>query len=161
MNDNNGCLPAALVLALCVIIGGVLIGGAPNVAALGLSWDSSAAIARSDARVEMNREDNITKREQSENNRIVAERWATVVGVVGVVLALAWAAQRGIVAWAARPHRPAEVPAMIMMLAAPELAAEPRAWVEWSEEDGSWVIVNPRTETVKLLEDRQAPPRRG
>jgi hypothetical protein len=41
------------------------------------------------------------------------------------------------------------------MLAAPTLQAEPLARLEWSDDDGAWVIVNDRTMTVRLLEDRQ------
>lgn len=156
MSDNNsgGCLAVALVMAVGVVLAGFAIGG-PNIAAIGLSWDSSAAIARTNARVEMNLQDNITRRRDSDNWHATAQQVAMVAGAVGVVLAVGWAAQRSVTAWAARPHRSAAPPATIVMLAAPTLAAAPEARLEWSEEDGAWVIVNDRTQTIKLLENRR------
>lgn len=167
-NNNGGCLSLPLALIVALALAAVAIGGAPNLASVGLSWDSSASIARSNARVEMNLQDNITRRVQSRNNSIVAERWAEVAGVVGVVLALAAAAVRvlpavfasvatAFAAWAARPHRPQAPPAEIVRWAGPVLDAEPAARLEWVQERGytGWAVVNDRTETVLLLEDGQ------
>lgn len=154
-SDNAlGCMWVA-VLGACVLIFASLTFGEPVLSGAGLSWDNSATFAREAARTERNYQDNLTRRRESDNWHDSLQELATVAGVVGVVLALGWTVQRSVAAWAARPHRPVAPPATVVMLAAPTLQAEPLARLEWSDEDGAWVIVNDRTMTVRLLEDRQ------
>jgi hypothetical protein len=155
MSGNNGlgCLWAG-VLVVAAILFAALAFGAPNVGEFGLSWDNSAALAREAQRTER------TRIEAARDIRLEEERGETarqVVGVLAIVGGIAvagWTVQRSVTAWAARPHRPVAPPPVVVMLAAPTLAAEPQARLEWSEDDSAWVIVNERTETVKLLEDR-------
>lgn len=157
-SDNGlGCMWIG-VLMVAAILFAALAFGAPNVGAFGLAWDNSAAIARTNARIEMNRQDNITARLESENWHETAQQVAVVGGIVGVVGLVVWAVQRSVQAWAARPHRPAPAPSqVIVMLAAPELAAAPEAYLGYNEDNDTWAVVNPRTGSVKLLEDRSRP----
>lgn len=171
MSDNNGCgMPLAMLLALAILIGAVFIGG-PVISGSGLSWDNSATIAHTNARLEAERlrqsQETARVREREQTARITSDnmmttiQWLAVAGaLVGAVFVAGWATQRSVSAWAARPHRPAAPPATIVMLAAPTLAAAPEARLEWSEEDDAWAIVNDRTQTIKLLEDHSAAPRR-
>lgn len=150
----------AIVLVLAVAVGC----GAPVINGSGLSWDNSGWI---------NAQNQKTQRERIQANRDVrvAEEWngtMQIVGTtalqIGAVCVGLWAAAKTLpaifgslatmfAAWAARPHRPvAQPPPVIVMMAAPELAAAPEARLELSKDEG-WVIVNPRTQTVKLLED--------
>lgn len=168
MSDSNSLgWMWAVVLGVGLILFAALAFGAPLVSGDGLAWDNSAAIARTNARVEMNRQDNITARQESENWHATAQQAAVVGGIVGVIGLLGWTVQRSIAAWAARPHRPvAPAPSqVIVMLAAPELAAAPEAYLGYNEDNDTWAVVNPRTGSVKLLEDhpppRQIAQRRG
>ncbi len=156
MSDDNslGCMWVG-VLVVAAILFAALAFGAPNVDAFGLAWDNSAAIARTNAQIEMNRQDNITARLESENWHATAQQVAVVGGIVGVVALFGWTVQRIGVAWAARPHRPAPSPSqVIVMLAAPELEAAPEAYLGYNEDNDTWAVVNPRTGSVKLLEER-------
>lgn len=170
--SRGGGFPWLVVLAVVFVLAVAIGCGAPVVNGGGLSWDNSGWI---------NAQNQKTARERIQANRDirVAEEWngtmrevGTVVAQVGAVCVGLWAAAKTIpaifaslatafAAWAARPHRPAAPPPTIVMLAAPTLAAAPEARLEWSEDDGAWVIVNDRTQTVKLLlEDHSAAPRR-
>ncbi len=151
----------AIVFVLAVAVGC----GAPVINGSGLSWDNSGWV---------NAQNQRTERERIQANRDVrvAEEWNGTMQIVGTTLAQVgavcvglWAASKTIpavfgslatmfTAWAARPHRPVAPPPVIVMMAAPELAAAPEARLEWSRDDQAWVIINDRTETVKLLEDR-------
>ncbi len=158
MSDSNslGCM-WVVVLGVALILFASAAFGAPVVSSMGLAWDNSAAIARTNARVEMNRQDNITRLQESENWHETAQQAAVIGGVVGVVGLVVWAVQRSVTAWAARPHRPAAPPAVIVMLAAPELLAAPEAYLGYREDDDTWAVINPRTGIVKRLEDRSRP----
>ena len=160
MSDSNslGCM-WVVVLGVALILFASAAFGAPVVSSMGLAWDNSAAIARTNARVEMNRQDNITRRQESENWHETAQQAAVIGGVVGVVGLVVWAVQRSVTAWAARPHRPAPAPPqVIVMLAAPELEAAPEAYLGYNDDNKTWAVVNPRTGIVKRLEER--PPTR-
>lgn len=170
MSDNGGCGVGLAMLAIMAVLIAVVAIGAPVITGDGLAWDSSATIARTNARLEAERVRAAAETRQAiereETARIMSDnmmatiQWLAVAGaLVGVVFIAGWAVQRGVAAWAARPHRPVAPPPIIVMLAAPELAAEPRARLEWSDDDQCWVVVNPRTETVKLLEDHGRPRR--
>jgi hypothetical protein len=173
MNDDNngGCLPAVLLLVLGIIIAG-MVAGVPNIGAIGLSWDSSAAIARTHARLEMERvrqaqetarvrEREQTAREMSKNLIITIQWIAVSAGVVGAIAVAAWATQRSVAAWAARPHRPAAPQITINMtyqqaldLARPHLMALPGARLEWVDEEDvqGWAVVDDRLAILRPLQ---------
>lgn len=155
MTDNAlGCMWAGVLAALLIVFASMAL-GAPIISGDGLAWDTSAAINREAQRTQRNLQDNLTRRRESDNWHATAQQWAVVAAAVGGLAALGWTVQRSVAAWAARPHRPVAPPATVVMLAAPTLQAEPQARLEWSDEDGAWVIVNDRTMTVRLLTDGQ------
>ena len=165
MNDNGGCAMAALVLFAAVVIGTIAIGG-PVLSEAGLSWDSSAVIARQNARLEAERlrlaAETARVREREETARVMSDnmmvtiQWLAGAGVIVGGLAVAgWATQRSVAAWAARPHRPVAPPPQIIVMAHPHLMAQgPDARLEWVEEDDfqGWAIVNDRLLTVRPLQ---------
>ena len=127
-----------------VILLAALTFGAPLINSGGLSWDNSAAIARFNTKVEIDRQREITRRIESDNWHATAQQVAIVAGVVGVVGALAWATQRSVTAWAARPHRPvvehrqlAAPPSHIVIVAKPWLSAMRDSDLE-RPRDGLW-----------------------
>lgn len=171
MNSDNalGCMWTG-VLAVCLIIFASFSFGAPVLSGAGLSWDNSAWINQETQRTERERiqaaRDIRIEQERGEAVQAFvteAGRALVIVAVVvgaaktlpPIVASLATAIASAFAAWAARPHRPAAPPATVVMLAAPTLQAEPQARLEWSEDDGVWVIVNDRTMTVRLLTDGQ------
>ena len=106
MSDNGlGCVWIGGIMAIVILLAALTF-GAPLINSGGLSWDNSAAIARFNTKVEIDRQREITRRIESDNWHATAQQVAIVAGVVGVVGALAWATQRSVTAWAARPHRP-------------------------------------------------------
>ena len=144
MSDNGGCGTAAAMLLLMAVLIGAIAFGAPIITGDGLSWDNSAAIARTNARLEAERlrlasetrqaiEREETARVISENMMTTLQWLAVVVGVVAVVGALGWTAQRSVEAWAARPHRPQAPPQQIVMVARPFLMAQPDARVDLAD----------------------------
>ena len=105
MSDNGlGCVWIGGIMAMVIPLAALTF-GAPLINNGGLSWDNSAAIARFNAKVEVDRQREITRRIRSDNWHATAQQVAIVAGVVGVVGAIAWATQRSVTAWAARPHR--------------------------------------------------------
>lgn len=170
-NNNGGCLPVALLLVLGVVIAGFAI-GAPNIGAIGLSWDNSAAIARANARLEAERireqqetarvrEREQTARVMSENMMITIQWLAVVGGVVGAIAVAGWATQRSVSAWAARPHRPVAPQITINMsyedacrLAYPHMQALPGSYVTWAEEDDyqGWALIDDRLAILRPLQ---------
>lgn len=168
MSDNGGYGVGLAMLAIMAVLIAVVVIGAPVVTGDGLAWDNSTAIARTNARLEAERLRTQAETRQAiareETARVMSDnmmatiQWLAVAGaLVGVVFIVGWSVQRGVAAWAARPHRPVAPSQIIVMLAAPELEAAPEAYLGYNDKDGTWAVVNPRTGAVKLLEDHSRP----
>lgn len=182
-SDNAlGCLWVVGLAALLLLFAALAF-GAPNIGADGLWWDNSAAIARTDARVEMNYQDNLTRRRESDNWHETTQIVGTTALQVAVICVGLWAAAKALppifaslatafAAWAARPHRPAATNIHLRIsydqaqrLAQPHLLAMPGSRLEWIDGeyiDGAfvkgWAVVDDEREIVRplLLEDRQS-----
>ncbi|MBP8292650.1 MAG: hypothetical protein KAX65_07750 [Caldilineaceae bacterium] len=178
MSDNNGCGAGFALLAIMVVFVVAMAIGGPVITGGGLSWDNSAAIARTNARLEQERlrqaAETARVREREETARIMSDnmrdtmQWIVVGGVVvGAIGLAAWAIQRSVEAWAARPHRPAAAQRIEVrisydqarLLAQPHLLALPGSTMEWIDGafiDGAWVegwaVVDDVREIVRPLE---------
>ena len=160
MSDNGlGCVWIGGIMAMAILLAALTF-GAPLINSGGLSWDNSAAIARFNAKVEIDRQREITRRIESDNWHATAQQVAIVVGVVGVVGALAWATQRSVTAWAARPHRPAvehrqlaAPPSHIVIVAEPWLSAMRDSDLENTPR--GWAVVSRTQGKIHYLEDKR------
>lgn len=173
MSDNNGCGAGFALLAIMVVFIAAMAIGGPVITGGGLSWDSSAAINRTNARLEQERvrqaAETARVREREETARIMSDnmmvtiQWLAVAGViVGGIAAAGWSVQRSVTAWAARPHRPVAAQRIEVrisydqarLLAQPHLLAMPDARLEWVEEDDirGWAVVNDRLQIVRPLQ---------
>lgn len=160
MSDNGlGCVWIGAIMAMMIILAALTF-GAPLINSGGLSWDNSAAIIRSNNQVAINADNNATKRHESDNWHATAQQVAIVAGVVGVVGALAWATQRSVTAWAARPHRPvvehrqlAAPPQNIIIVAKPWLSAMRDSDLENTPR--GWAVVSRTQGKIHYLEDKR------
>ena len=160
MSDNGlGCVWVGAIMAMVILLAALTF-GAPLINSGGLSWDNSAAIARFNAKVEVDRQHEITRRIESDNLHATAQQVAIVAGVVGVIGALAWATQRSVTAWAARPHRPvaehrqlAAPPSHIIIVAKPWLSAMRDSDLENTPR--GWAVVSRSQGQIHYLEDKR------
>ena len=160
MSDNGlGCVWIGGIMAIVILLAALTF-GAPLINSGGLSWDNSAAIARFNTKVEIDRQREITRRIESDNWHATAQQVAIVAGVVGVVGALAWATQRSVTAWAARPHRPvvehrqlAAPPSHIVIVAKPWLSAMRDSDLEHTPR--GWAVVSRTQNQIHYLEDKR------
>ena len=154
--DNNGmgCAWGSGITIMIVVLAALAF-GAPILDSGGLSWDNSATIARLNTQQATNLQDNITKRQESDNWHATAQQFAVAGAIVGVVAMQAWSATNMVKAWSARPHRPAQtVNVQITYAQAQRIAAQYIASVDGTleqEEDGSWVVVSHRLRTVRTV----------
>lgn len=151
-----GCMWGAAIVILAVVLAAMAF-GAPIINEGGLSWDNSLAQARFQAKVEVERQREITRRIESQNWHDTAGKIAVAAGVVGAMFAVGWAVSSSVAAWAARPHRaqPQQVHLRITYeqarrLAQPHLQALPGSRLEWVEGDG-WSVVDDQLQIVKPL----------
>ena len=160
MSDNGlGCVWIGAIMTMVILLAALTF-GAPLINSAGLSWDNSAAIIRSNNQVAINADNNATKRHESDNWHATAQQVAIVAGVVGVVSALAWATQRSVTAWAARPHRPvaehrqlAAPPSHIVIVAKPWLSAMRDSDLEHTPR--GWAVVSRAQGKIHYLEDKR------
>ena len=149
MNNNSGCTWVGALVAGIVLFAALAF-GAPDVSSIGLSWDNSATIAREAQRTERARIEARRDTELGAQRTEAVQGLAVVLAIVGSLAVAGWSVQRSVTAWAARPHRPAPPP-QVVMLAAPYLAQMEDARMDYDAKAGAWVVYSPKSETVKYL----------